>query len=129
VLLLTIDEVLEIHSRILEQSGGAQGVRDLGALESAVAQPHQTFEGRELYATLPAKAAALGFFLARNHAFIDGNKRVAHAALEVTLIMNGFELAANVDEQEQVMLALAAGQLSREEFTTWVNQHLKRVAF
>jgi len=99
VLLLTIDEVLEIHSRILEQSGGAQGVRDLGALESAVAQPHQTFEGREL------------------------------AALEVTLVMNGFELAANVDEQEQVMLALAAGQLSREEFTTWVNQHLKRVAF
>jgi len=82
-----------------------------------------------LYATIPTKAAALGFFLARNHAFVDGNKRVAHAALEITLVMNGFELAADVDEQEQVMLALAAGRLSREELTTWVEQHLKRVAY
>ena len=124
---LTLDEVLDLHARLLEQFGGAEGVRDLPALESAIAQPHQTFDGNELYPSIPAKAAALGFFLVRNHPFVDGNKRVAHAALEVTLILNGFELAAPVDEQEQIMLALAAGSLSREEFTIWVQQHIQRM--
>jgi len=123
---LTLDEVLELHARVLKQSGGAEGLRDLAALESSLAQPFQTFDGVELYPSIPAKAAALGFFLVRNHPFVDGNKRVAHAALEVTLVLNGFELAATVDEQEQIMLALAAGTLSREEFTIWVEQHLQR---
>ena len=124
---LSLEQVVELHARILEQSGGAEGVRDLAALESSIAQPHQTFDGRELYPSIPAKAAALGFFLVRNHPFVDGNKRVAHAALEVTLVMNGFELAAAVDEQEQVIVGLAAGTLSREELTTWVEQHLQRM--
>ena len=125
---LTLDEVLEVHARLLQQSGGAEGVRDRAALESSLAQPNQSLDDRELYPSVPAKAAALGFFLARNHPFVDGNKRVAPAALEITLVMNGFEIAASVDEQEQVMLALAAGTLGREEFTTWVEQHLRRFA-
>lgn len=123
---LSIREVLELHSRVLEQSGGAQGIRDRGALESSVAQPFQTFGGQELYASVPEKAAALGYFLVRNHPFVDGNKRVGHAALEVTLVLNGFELVASIDEQEQIILALAAGNLSRDEFTTWIVQHLVR---
>ena len=123
---LSIREVLELHSRILEQSGGAQGIRDRGALESSVAQPFQTFGGQELYASVPEKAAALGYFLVRNHPFVDGNKRVGHAALEVTLVLNGFELVASIDEQEQIILALAAGNLSRDEFTTWIVQHIVR---
>jgi len=118
VRLPTLGELVDLHTRILERSGGADGIRDWAALESSLAQPHQTFAGREFYPSLPAKAAALGFFLARNHPFVDGNKRIAHAALEVTLILNGFELAALVTEQEQIMLALAAGTLSREELTT-----------
>lgn len=123
---LSIEDVLELHSRILEQTGGAVGVRDRPALESSLAQPHQTFDGEELYPSIPDKAAALGFFLVRNHPFVDGNKRIGHAALEVTLVLNGFELFASVDEQEQVMLSLAAGEMSRLEFTTWVTQHLTR---
>lgn len=123
---LSIREVLELHSRILEQSGGAQGIRDRDALESSVAQQFQTFGGQELYASVPEKAAALGYFLVRNHPFVDGNKRVGHAALEVTLVLNGFELVASIDEQEQIILALAAGNLSRDEFTAWITQHIAR---
>lgn len=125
---LSIREIIELHDRLFEQSGGLEGIRDWSALESSVAQPYQTFDGEELYPSLPDKAAALGFFLVRNHPFVDGNKRIGHAALEVTLVLNGFELTASVDEQEQIMLALAAGTLSRDEFTIWVAQHLRRGA-
>jgi death-on-curing protein len=103
---------------------GAAGLRDLGALESAVAQPRATFAGTELYPSLAEKAAALGYSLALNHPFVDGNKRVAHAALETFLILNGRELAAPVDDAERTMLALAAGALSREEFVAWVTRHV-----
>jgi death on curing protein len=128
VRLLSVDEVMELYARIIEQSGGSSGLRDLPALESCVGQPLQTFERQELYPSVVAKAAALAFFLVRNHPFVDGNKRIGHAALEVTLFLNGFEINASVDEQEQIMLALAASKLSREEFTTWVSQHLQRNA-
>ena len=73
---------------------------------------------------LAEKAAALGFSLVCNHPFVDGNKRVGHAAMETFLVLNGWEFVANVDEQEQVILQLAAGNLNREEFTTWVQSHL-----
>jgi death-on-curing protein len=121
---LSLAEVIELHRLVVDQAGGASGLRDLGALESAVAQPRATFGGADLYATVAAKAAALGYSLALNHAFVDGNKRVAHAALETFLVLNAYELAASVEEAERTMLALAAGELSREQFTAWVDRHL-----
>ena len=117
--------MLELHLLVVAQAGGADGLRDLGGLESAVAQPRATFGGADLYPTLAAKAAALGHALALNHAFVDGNKRVAHAALETFLVLNGYELAATVEDAEHTMLALASGELSREQLTTWVGQHLR----
>jgi death-on-curing protein len=121
---LSADDVIYIHARIIEQSGGSFGLRDRGALESSVAQPLQAFDGSDLYQGLVAKAAAIGYFLASNHPFVDGNKRVAHAALVVTLRLNGYRLHASVDEQEQVMLRLASGRLSRAEFSDWVSLHV-----
>jgi death-on-curing protein len=123
---LTLEEVLELHRLALEQSGGLAGVRDLGGLDSALAQPQMAFAGQELYPSLGEKAAALGFSLVCNHPFVDGNKRVGHAAMETFLVLNGWELAAGVDEQEQVILALAAGTLKRDEFVAWVQSHLQR---
>jgi death on curing protein len=99
---------------VVEQAGGATGLRDLGALESAVAQPRATFGGADLYESLAAKAAALGHSLALNHPFVDGNKRVAHVAVETFQVLNGYELTADVDDAERTMLALAAGALPRE---------------
>jgi len=78
---LTVGEVLEIYSRVMSQSGGEVGIRDLGTLESAVAQPHMTFNGEELYPTIVEKASALGFSLIQNHPFVDGNKRTGHAVI------------------------------------------------
>ena len=89
---LTLVEVLELHRRIIEQSGGAAGVRDLGALESAIAQPLMTFGGEDLYLSVAKKAGALGFSLIMNHPFVDGNKRIGHGAMEVFLILNGLEI-------------------------------------
>jgi death-on-curing protein len=120
---LSETEVVEIHRRVVEQSGGLLGVRDHGALDSSVTQPTQSFAGKDLYVGPVSKAAALSFFLATNHPFVDGNKRVAHAALEVTLVLNGYELKATVDEQERIMLRLASGDLSRAEFSDWVERH------
>jgi len=74
---------------------------------------------------LVRKAAALGFSLAMNHPFVDGNKRVAHAAMEVFLLLNGFEINAAVDEQERLMLDLAAGKVTREQLTVWLENHVK----
>ncbi len=124
---LTLDDVLTIHSQILEQSGGALGIRDLGSLESALAQPMMTFDGDELYPTLIDKAAALGFSLVMNHPFVDGNKRTGHAAMEIFLVLNDLEIAATVDEQEAVVLSLAEGSLDRETFTKWLGSRVKEV--
>ena len=85
-----------------------------------MSQPLQSFGGSELYPDVRDKAAALAFFLASNHPFVDGNKRVAHAALAVMLRLNGYRLVATVDEQEEVMLRLASGELTREALTEWV---------
>jgi len=120
---LSLGEVVDLHQALLEQTGGATGIRDLGMLESALAQPRATFGGTDLHPTLIAKAAALGFSLALNHPFVDGNKRVAHAAMEVFLVLNGLELTGAVDEQERLMLDLAAGRLSREELSIWLEEH------
>ena len=120
---LSVAELLDLHERLLADSGGASGVRDLGELESAVAQPHATFGGQDLYPDLVAKAAALGFSLVMNHCFVDGNKRVGHAAMETFLLLNGHEIHCGVDEQERIILQLAAGDLSRSAFTEWVRQH------
>lgn len=122
---LSLVEVVELHHQIIEQSGGALGIRDRGALESALAQPRMTFGCENLYPTLVDKAAAIGFSLVMNHPFIDGNKRIGHAAMEVFLLMNGYEIDASVDEQETIILSLASGELEREAFTQWLKNHIK----
>jgi death-on-curing protein len=120
---LSIAEVLDLHERLLAISGGASRVRDLGALESAVSQPHAAFGGQDLYPDLVSKASALCYSLVMNHPFVDGNKRIGHAAMETFLMLNGHELHCAIDAQERVILRLAAGDLSRNAFTDWVRQH------
>jgi death-on-curing protein len=125
---LTLPETLELHRRVIERTGGSRGVRDPGALESALAQPRMTFGGEELYPTLVEKASALGFSLIKNHPFIDGNKRIGHAAAEVFLLMNGFEIVARMEEQEQIVMRLAASEVGREEFTEWLRANIVKRA-
>lgn len=121
---LTLGEVLAIYRHVIQQSGGTYGIRDLGALQSALAQPRMTFDGQELYPTIVEKAATLGFSIIQNHPFVDGNKRAGHAAMEVFLILNHYEIDADVDEQEQIILDVAKGDLDREAFTIWLRAHI-----
>jgi death-on-curing protein len=83
-----------------------------------------TFGGGELYPSIVDKAAALGFSLIQNHPFLDGNKRTGHAAMEVFLLLNGFEIQASVDEQERIVLQVASGEMDREAFTLWLRDHV-----
>jgi death-on-curing protein len=121
---LTVEEVLSLHGKIIDQSGGGAGLRDRGALESAVAQPEMSFGGQDLYRTIVEKASALGHSLIQNHSFVDGNKRVGHAAMEVFLLLNGYEIKASDEEQEQVILSVASGQIGRAALSEWLNQHV-----
>jgi death-on-curing protein len=111
---VSLGEVVRLHELLIESSGGAPGIRDLSLLDSALAQPRATFDGQDLHPTLLDKAAALATSLVQNHPFVDGNKRVGHAAMATFLMLNGIEIAATVDDQERLILDLAAGLYSRE---------------
>lgn len=124
---LHLSEALDLHRRLLAQSGGSPGLRDPGALQSALAQPAMTFGGNDLYPSLLDKAAALAYALVQNHPFVDGNKRVAHAAMAVVLRMNGRRIRASVDAQEQLMLDLAAGERDRDALVAWLDAHTERL--
>ncbi len=125
---LSLLEVLELHETIISSSGGSYGIRNIKALESAINQPRITFNQTDLYPDIISKASALCFSLVMNHPFVDGNKRVGHAAMETFLILNRYEIEAPVDEQVQIFLDLAGGNLTREAFTNWLKRHVIHTA-
>lgn len=121
---LSLAEVLLLHRLVMEQSRQQALLRDLGALESSIAQPRQTFGGYDLYPGLAGKAAALGFSLIQNHPFLDGNKRVGHAAMVSFLRLNGRRIEATVNEAEQAILQVASGILDRTGLEGWIEAHM-----
>ena len=127
-LTLSIEQLLELQSQSIRLHGGAQGIRDRGLIESALAQPHASFGGVELYPTLLEKAATLAFSLAKNHGFIDGNKRIAFSAMDVFLRINGWELETTADDGEATILGIASGEIQRDTFTAWVKAHVRPLA-
>lgn len=115
---LTVDIVKEIHKAVIDEFGGLHGVRDEALLSSAVAAPQATFGGRSPYADVIEIAAAYLFYLCRNHAFNDGNKRVAMASAITFLRLNGIEPQPDNADWEQLMLDVAASRLDREHTTS-----------
>ncbi|MBR3225793.1 MAG: type II toxin-antitoxin system death-on-curing family toxin [Atopobiaceae bacterium] len=113
-------EALAIHDASLARFGGLPGVRDEGLLDSAVRQPSQSFGGQELYPTLDEKAARLAYGLIKNHAFLDGNKRVGTACLGAMLRLNGREFRLGAAELLATMMGVADGSVSCEELAAWV---------
>jgi len=122
---LTPEQVLFIHSRIIAETGGAHGVRDLGLLESAVARPRATFDGKELYTDVFNKAAALMDSLVNNHPFLDGNKRTAITATGIFLLINGLKLAASSSEVEKVTLQVAVKDLDTGGLARWLRKNCR----
>ncbi len=124
---LTTVQILFLHSRLIAETGGSAGVRDVALLESAVARPQATYGGEELYPDIFAKAAALMQSLVNNHPFVDGNKRVGIAATALFLQRNGHRLVASNQEVEEFTLAVARGERSFDDiaawFATWTEAH------
>lgn len=112
---LTLEDVLDIHDDQLAVYGGSAGVRDQGAFESAVLTPQATFGGDYLHGSIPAMAAAYLFHLCQNHAFIDGNKRVAAESALVFLGINGWRLALGGEEFYTLVLTVASGTMGKAE--------------
>lgn len=117
--------VLAIHDRQLAEHGGSAGVRDEGLLESALARPQQLHAYGNLAPDLADLAAALAYGLARNHPFVDGNKRTAHVAYRTFLALNGTELVATDEEKYVAMLALAEGGPAERDFAAWLRERLR----
>lgn len=115
---------LAIHDRQLAEHGGGTGVRDEALLDSALARPHQLFAYGDPPPDLAALAASLAFGLARNHPFVDGNKRTAHVCYRAFLALNDGELVATEEEKYIAMLSLAEGSLDEAGFADWLRKHL-----
>ena len=120
---LTKDQVISMHRAMVAATGGSDGIRDEGLLESALEAPFQTFGGTDIYPTLLQKAARLGFSIVSNHPFVDGNKRIGVHTMLVFLELNGVEIDCTQDELVEVGLSLASGKMSADILFEWLGNH------
>ncbi|MGA7616082.1 MAG: type II toxin-antitoxin system death-on-curing family toxin [Thermoanaerobaculia bacterium] len=122
---LTLDEVLAIHADQLRRYGGRDGLRSVSLLESAIGMPEASFADQFLHPTVPEMAAAYGWHIARNHPFIDGNKRAALASMLVFLWFNGLWVEADEDALTELMLGVASGKVSKSELAIFLERHAR----
>ena len=121
---LTKQQVILLHREIIAESGGSPEIRDEGLLDSALNAPFQTFSGTELYPTILEKAARLGYSLIKNHAFVDGNKRIGAHTMLVFLALNNIEVEYEDNDFTQLILGVAAGEISAEQLLAWLQSHV-----
>lgn len=124
---LTPEQVLFIHYRLIEETGGSHGLRDIGLLQSAIARPMAAFGGDDLYPDIFTKAAALMHSLIKNHPFIDGNKRTAITSSSIFLLRNGFQITASNKELEQFTLEAASTKIEIEKIAKWFKKHKAQI--
>ena len=122
---LSKEQVLLMHERLIEATGGSIGIRDEGMLDSALSNPFQSFAGEELYPSVQAKAARLCYGLVKNHPMVDGNKRIGAHVMLVFLMLNGYELSYTQQELSQTILDLASGSLNADDIQQWLIYHEK----
>ena len=122
---INTEDVICIHNRIIEKTKGIEGIRDLHGLEAAIAAPLQTFGGQDLFPTDIEKIARLGYGLAANHAFLDGNKRIGAMMTQLLLTWNGYPLSLRQGELADMFIAIADGKADEEALLTWIQTHLK----
>ena len=122
-LLISLEQLLQIHTRVIHHSGGSVGVRDIGRLEAAIATQSQEVFGQELYSTVFEKAAALIRGIVQDHPFVDGNKRTATLAGLALLELNDLEFVAKAGEVEDFAVQIATDQLDVAAIATWLEMH------
>ncbi|MDP4265129.1 MAG: type II toxin-antitoxin system death-on-curing family toxin [Bacteroidota bacterium] len=121
--MIPIKEVEQLHRILIDKFGGLHGIRDNAALESALARPFQTFDGRELYSPVLEKAASLSESILINHPFIDGNKRTGYTLLRFFLIQNGIDITASQDNKYEFVIDIASGTLKYEGIVSWLTSN------
>lgn len=119
----TKEKVLLLHQLLVANTGGAEGVRDMGLLESAIESVHASYDGQELYPTKEEKGARFGFALIANHAFVDGNKRIGMYVMLTFLEVNGIHLECTNEEVVHIGLGVATGEIKYEDVLAWVIDH------
>lgn len=117
------EKVMLLHRLLIEETGGEDGIRDVGLLESALEAPYMTFDGKDLFPTKEEKAARLCAGLISNHAFVDGNKRIGVYVLLTFLEVNGISLEATDEELIEIGLSLAKSEMKYEELLAWIKTH------
>src|SRR4028118_826978 len=117
--MISIEQILQLHCASLRDYGGGDGIRDVGGLESAIARPHATFGGEDLYPTAFEKAAAIGESIILNHPFVDANKRTGFLAMYAILDIGGCSLRVQKEELFHFVVAIASGQKTFEEIVAW----------
>ena len=122
---ISAEDVILIHSRVIVGSGGLDRLRDRDGLEAAIAAPMQTFDGQELFPSDIEKIARLGFGLASNHAFLEGNKRIGAMMTQLLLKWNGYDLALRSGELADMFIAIADGTAKEKALPDWLSAHLR----
>ena len=120
---LTKNQIIMLHEQLVKETGGSPELRDEGLLDSAVEAIYQTFDGKELYPTLQAKAARLCYGLVKNHSFVDGNKRIGVHSMLILLSLNGFTLSYSQEELYTLILGIADGSINYDSLLQWVLEH------
>ncbi len=123
MIILTVDEIIDIHKKIVMATGGSSELRDRALLESAVYAAEASFDNEEIYPTIQEKAARLAYGLISNHAFVDGNKRIGVFIMLMTLKLNGIKIYYTQKELSDMGLGVASGDLSYKDILNWINVH------
>ena len=123
MIILSKEQVMKLHASLIKATGGSEGIRDEGMLDLALNNPFQSFGEKQLYPSIQAKAARLCFGLVRNHAMLDGNKRLGTHVMLVFLALNGYELYYSQKELSDVILALASSDIGEKEILQWIIEH------
>ena len=121
--MISIEQALKIHTVAILKFGGANGIRDMGGLQSALARPFQTFGGEDLYPTVFKKAAAIGESLIMNHPFLDGNKRTGYLLMEALLRSEGYKISSSDDDLYNFVINISTGSISFEEILEWLKNN------
>ena len=124
MIFLSKEQILLMHDQLIEETGGSKGLKDEGMLESAPAAPFQSFDGKDLFPSVYQKAARLGYGLASNHAFVDGNKRIGAHAMLVFLALNRIRLDYTQEELSDLFLGVAADEKGYSDVLNWIVIHL-----
>lgn len=122
--MITFEEVLIIHTRVIKEFGGADGIRDRGLVDAAISRPFQTFDGQELYPSAIEKAAAVIESVLNNHPFVDGNKRTGYVLLRLILLNNNLDITATQAEKYDFVIRIANGTDKLEQIKSWLEKNV-----